>query len=632
MRRIWILAICLMASSSLAAGKWDALLNKYRIDDATPNDTSTTNLTQAVTFEDTAKFNAKVEIATNNITYVPLGADIGAAVAAAAAGDALMLAAGTYTITNDIDVTKKLLIRGQGEESTILTTTNDGINVFHITASGVELTHMSIEITANDTHGVFADGTAGTVLSDIHIYAVEMNLNSHAGIQHAISFKDASAEIKHLELTCTSADDEATGIYVQNESTAEAATIVRCHDIRAAISGAATPAVGFRCEDDSATQDCTLYIYNSTVIVTEGAACTSGALYNHGGANAKTEAESCIFGATDWDVYNSGGTVTLRGCTLANGTTSGTVTHDGYGTVEAEAYGAGWNGANEAASKDSVYDQMELRQPLDADLTKLATNDGGSLTNLSNAVNAGDTLPAVDGSAVTNFPENIRGCWVEYGNTTQIVVSIGAGMCNGNYFSIETAITHTMTGLAGGDVYHYIYIDDDASTYPYSPTIINATNEPSESAAKDGWYNGNDRCLGAVIDRAASTNVSAFSRSGPDVYLAADFLRSAHDQTNPDGTWETPNTAETSTVLPVTAIGIYARLYSVDADSTAMITWTTYEEAQVQTSPSVLFYHSVRVGSMRMFHPLGASRNMRLAGESNDDTMYLRPNGWREAR
>ncbi|MBU2249612.1 MAG: hypothetical protein KKD77_22890, partial [Gammaproteobacteria bacterium] len=38
-----------------------------------------------------------------NVTYVPLTGDIEAYVAAATAGDTLVLAAGTYTITDDID-------------------------------------------------------------------------------------------------------------------------------------------------------------------------------------------------------------------------------------------------------------------------------------------------------------------------------------------------------------------------------------------------------------------------------------------------------------------------------------------------------------------------------------------------
>ena len=344
-------------------------------------------------------------ISGSNITYVPIGGDIEAYVTAATAGDTLMLASGTYTVTNDIDIAKAIAIVGGGCCNTIIQATTDSINVFHITASSVSICDVGFNITASDSHAILCDGTTGTVLTSLKLSDLNIVLNSHAGPQHGICFEEASAELWNIELAIASTDDEASGIYAWNNATAEAATTVHCHQVAVEVAGGSTPVTAFRCEDNGATENMSLLLWNSHGNVTETAACASGGLYNHGGAQALTLAEFCVFNATDYDIFNNGGTVTLMGCVLGSGTTSGTITMDGYVTVEAEAYAAGWNGANEAASKDSVYDEMEKKIGSLAEDT--GPQLGGALDTGGNAINDDGGNDMIDIEDDVNLSDNI---------------------------------------------------------------------------------------------------------------------------------------------------------------------------------------------------------------------------------
>jgi len=324
----------------------------------------------------------EVELTGVNVKYLLLTDNIETEVAAATAGDSLILAAGTYTITDDIDITKSIRIIGQGVEVTKIVTTTDSKNCFHITANDVEISNLTIDVTADDTHGIKADGTGGTVLSDVSLHDLELTLNSHAGVQHAICFYDASGEIKNVEFTVTSSDDSASGIYVENEATAEAATEVHAHNCHATVIGGGGTASAFAVYDDSATYDCTLRMFNSHGVVTEGAACTSGGLAAYGGADALAYAEYCYFDATDYDLYQAtSATLTVRACTLDDNSTSGTITEAGTilakdiqttGTITLDD---GTTDSPKLILKDSDNEQAEIYQDQSSDDVNVECHD-----------------------------------------------------------------------------------------------------------------------------------------------------------------------------------------------------------------------------------------------------------------
>ena len=278
---------------------------------------------------DSPTFTSDIEWADGNVTWVPCGDDIETYVTAATAGDTLILCAGTYTVTDDIDVTKAITIRGQGYKGTIIQTATDSKNVFHITSSDVEIENLGIDITASATHAIYTTGVAGAVLDNIFIHDVDIVLNSHAGAQHALCFVDSNGDVQNVEIEATSTNNDAFGVYAQNEATAEAATIVHVHQVHAILTGAGGgTSIAYRVEDDSATSDCSMYIYNSHGVTTGGV--FSAGISSLAGANAIAYAEFCYLDAGDYDFYQAAGaTMSARNCLSANNTSLGTITYPG---------------------------------------------------------------------------------------------------------------------------------------------------------------------------------------------------------------------------------------------------------------------------------------------------------------
>jgi hypothetical protein len=86
---------------------------------------------------------------------------------------------------------------------------------------------------------------------------------------------------------------------------------------------------------------------------------------------------------------------------------------------------------------------------------------------------------------------------------------------------------------------HYVYIDDSAvvtaGTNLLTETeFLNDTTGPTWSASKHGWYNGDDRCVFAVLTSGASA-VLEFNHSGDYMVFAAGVQNLS--STDIDTTW-----------------------------------------------------------------------------------------------
>jgi len=282
-----------------------------------------------------------------NITFVGIGDDIETAVTAAAAGDSLILAAGTYTITDDIDIGKSICITGQGKGRTIILTVTDSKNCFHVLKSNVTIQDLTIDITASTSKGIYVDGTAEAALTGVFINNVDIVANSHNGIQTGIHFEDAGGthDVRDCVITLTSADTHIYGVHAENAATDDAISYVNCHNV--SVSGTnAGRGYGFRAEDSTADFDVFLNLYNCASYVTGG---TDYAVQAAAG-DAYLYAENCVFEGDNYDVYNNAaGGIRLRDCTLVNNLTSGTITEDG--TVITDNL---WVGDNITLDSDSA--------------------------------------------------------------------------------------------------------------------------------------------------------------------------------------------------------------------------------------------------------------------------------------
>jgi len=317
----------LVLDASLDIGTINILTATSLVGALTGNaDTVTTNAN--LTGDVTSSGNAATinEITANNLIFVGIADNIETAVAAATAGDTLVLAAGTYTITDDIDIAKAITIRGQGRKATIIACTTDSKNAFHITAASVALCDMRISIEASATKAVLVDGTAGAVLTDVVLENVDVVLASHAGAQYALYFRDAKGVVRNCEVKNFSTDASAWAMCLENAATAEGATTLYAYDSYFRSSGGGGTAIGAYAYDNSATQNCYIYLYDCYMYGAEAAACTSYGIAADGG-DAYVTAHFSVLSGTDYSAgnLNSAGGVTIRACLFGNSTTTGTI-------------------------------------------------------------------------------------------------------------------------------------------------------------------------------------------------------------------------------------------------------------------------------------------------------------------
>lgn len=181
------------------------------------------------------------------------------------------------------------------------------------------------------------------------------------------------------------------------------------------------------------------------------------------------------------------------------------------------------------------------------DLLSIATGKGAALVGIEDASNyfSGATVEAITqelGSDVAALQASTHnrgmknGFKLGYSTTTAITVSGGmwahTGTSNQHVYT-NAQVTFTLgsggsnsgsTDLGASQV-HYIYIDDSAvvaagTALLTSTEFLNSTTAPSYNHAKAGWYNGTDRCIGAIVTNSSS-EIRSFAVFGGQYYRYA---------------------------------------------------------------------------------------------------------------
>ena len=210
----------------------------------------------------------------------------------------------------------------------------------------------------------------------------------------------------------------------------------------------------------------------------------------------------------------------------------------------------------------------------------------------------------------------IHDAYVEYNDSNTIDITAGYGECNGNYWEILTKTSHDMTTLASGEDFHYIYVDDDGSTYP-DPNIYDSTTEPSYSESKLGFYNGNDRCIGVVWSPDSNSTILEFTNNSNQQYAVDSVsLKIILANGNPTGS---NVLAEATAYTPVNSIA--ARLFAsnTDLDDGLTVAVRTYESNSARIFNQG--YYWCAVGGWVEFER-GASRDFYWYGYDNDDNSF----------
>jgi hypothetical protein len=264
-----------------------------------------------------------IDWASGNITYVPIGGDIATYVTNATAGDTLVLAAGTYTLTAGVAVNKLLHIRGQGKGITTVTSSTDNVNLFTCTTtSGSFLSNMTISRTGAITTGEkFAvTGTVNFDLEDIDF----INTNTGAGIAAASIGWATGSTITVNVRRCSSSASGAIPAhpFLRVGTGAETVNMYQC---TATESGSSSTTSG-QVIDNNGTGIINLYDCNfsSTTNVAQGVVRNraAGTINIYGGSYSNAQASA-------FDVMRSAGTLNIYGATLVNNRTSGTITYLG---------------------------------------------------------------------------------------------------------------------------------------------------------------------------------------------------------------------------------------------------------------------------------------------------------------
>jgi hypothetical protein len=285
-------------------------------------------------------------VVANNITYVPIGGDIEAYVAAATAGDTLILASGTYTITDDIDIAKGINIVGQGVGVTTVTCATAGKNMFDIAAPGatVSLSEMSVTTTAGSGgNKLFNINSTGGTVGTFTLNHVDASLvcAGDATTYYGIYSYDTNITIRdsYIYMSAAVGTSGANAVWCGNAASAETATYLNIYDSRVYVAGGSGQTSGVSCVevyDSSATNDVIGYVYNCDLyaIGLSGAGSDRYTVDSYGG-DALIYLDSCTIEAgTNMNgllEQDTGSVVDVTACVLTGAVTTltGTITYNG---------------------------------------------------------------------------------------------------------------------------------------------------------------------------------------------------------------------------------------------------------------------------------------------------------------
>lgn len=289
----------------------------------------------------------------NNVWYLTALSDLETEISKASSGDVFYLAAGTYTITDDIDLSKNVSIIGSGVDSTIISITAGNKNAVDITSQSITIRDLSINYaktgsTTTDANKSinYVPTTAGGTFRFENIKIT----NNGIGVNRCMAITNAFGYIRNFDCTVDTAAQDSYGIFLSANSSSTSAGVVDILNPKITAtttsSGSGDVIYGIHIAESSATFDLTVNIFNPSISASEtsGTAGTARAI-NTSGDNIKLNVYGGRLSGGDADIVQaSSSVVTLYGTTLANNTTSGTISTTGqvrFNDLQADDYFSG---------------------------------------------------------------------------------------------------------------------------------------------------------------------------------------------------------------------------------------------------------------------------------------------------
>jgi len=216
--------------------------------------------------------------------------------------------------------------------------------------------------------------------------------------------------------------------------------------------------------------------------------------------------------------------------------------------------------------------------------------------------------------------------YVDYNDANTITVTAGYGECNGHYWEVTEPILHGMTSLTTSEDFHYIYIDDANSDYPY-PTIIDSTAEPAWSNSNLGWYNGNNRCIGVVWSPQGSATIFSFNTNS-SLMVISSGMKIVLQNGNPTGGWDF---LETTAYIPLNAIAVSVSASNADWNGTVVARVAVYNRSETQILDDSYNGYASVTGWLQLVR--NSPRDLIYMGENDDDnTFYVEITGYQIER
>lgn len=217
---------------------------------------------------------------------------------------------------------------------------------------------------------------------------------------------------------------------------------------------------------------------------------------------------------------------------------------------------------------------------------------------------------------------DIHRAYIKYANTTTITVTAGYGECNGFYWENTSDTNVSLTVPTAEDIV-YIYVDFSESDFP-SVVFTDSTTEPTFSDAKLGWYNGDDRCIGAVYSPASSATINNFNYIGTKLIFTGSLY--LEQSANPSATWQNTNVSAAD-VSPVIADSL-ALDFKINDSSSSTATRLTVRSA----GNTAHVVGGSNVGNQahngQWLHVGRTSRVVQHLSVGDNGTMDIRLRGW----
>lgn len=213
-------------------------------------------------------------------------------------------------------------------------------------------------------------------------------------------------------------------------------------------------------------------------------------------------------------------------------------------------------------------------------------------------------------------PGYIKGFELEFSSGSEINIPPGVVDIGGGLYNHTTTSALTITSFTGSEGWYYIYADQSAST-ENSVVFIDSSTEPTYSDTLLGWYNGEDRCIGAVYSEDGS-GLDAFTVVG-NTYLLNDELQTLANG-NPDGSYILVNVTPK---VPVFAVEARFNAQNSDTGSSVTVSLRSAAIPSISYTETLADGALVEIAEVNGWLPVtSANRNIEYSGEDDDDNNF----------